>query len=55
MPFWFRPEFIRDFDFAYSSERLLPEYYRRWVRNPLAIDAQTKMPVYFEEGKSPLT
>ena len=42
-------------NFAYSSERLLPEYYRRWVRNPLAIDAQTKMPVYFEEGKSPLT
>ena len=40
---------------AYSSERLLPAYYQRWVRNPLAIDPQTKMPVYFEEGKSPLT
>ena len=25
------------------------------MRNPLAIDPQTKMPVYFEEGKSPLT
>ena len=42
-------------NFAYSSERLLPQYYRRWLRNPLAIDPQTKMPMYFEEGKSPLT
>jgi hypothetical protein len=41
---------------AYSADRLLPDYFRRWVRNPLAIDPQTKMPVYFdEEGKSPLT
>ena len=41
---------------AWSAERLLPQYYRRWVRNPLSIDPQTKMPVYFdEEGRSPLT
>jgi len=41
---------------VWSAERLLPQYYRRWVRNPLAIDPQTKMPVYFdEEGRSPLT
>lgn len=40
---------------AYSYERLLPDYYYRWMRNPLSIDPQTKMPVYFEEGKSPLT
>ncbi|HZO85738.1 MAG TPA: c-type cytochrome [Verrucomicrobiae bacterium] len=41
---------------AWSSERLLEPYYRRWVRNPLSIDPQTKMPVYFdEEGRSPLT
>src|SRR5438067_7570867 len=40
---------------AYSAERLLPAYYQRWVRNPLSIDPQTKMPVYFDEGKSPLT
>ncbi|HKQ40310.1 MAG TPA: c-type cytochrome [Verrucomicrobiae bacterium] len=41
---------------AWSAERLLPQYYRRWVRNPLAIDPQTKMPVYFDEdGRSPLT
>jgi mono/diheme cytochrome c family protein len=42
-------------NFAYSYERLLRDYYYRWMRNPLAIDPQTKMPVYFEEGKSPLT
>jgi len=40
---------------AFSYDRLLPDYYYRWMRNPLAIDPQTKMPVYFEEGKSPLT
>jgi mono/diheme cytochrome c family protein len=41
---------------AWSAERLLPQYYRRWVRNPLAIDPQTKMPIYFDEdGRSPLT
>lgn len=42
-------------NFAYSCERLLRDYYNRWMRNPLSIDPQTKMPVYFEEGKSPLT
>jgi len=41
---------------ALSADRLLPAYYRRWFRNPLAIDPQTKMPMYFdEEGNSPLT
>jgi len=42
-------------NFAYSADRLLPQYYRRWVRNPTSIDPTTKMPVYFEDGKSPLT
>jgi len=42
-------------NFAYSYERLQRDYYNRWMRNPLSIDPQTKMPVYFEEGKSPLT
>ncbi len=40
---------------AYSAERLLPDFYRRWFRSPTSIDPQTKMPVYFDEGKSPLT
>ena len=40
---------------ALAGERLLKPYFQRWLRNPLAIDASTKMPVYFdEEGRSPL-
>ena len=40
---------------AYSAERLRPEFYRRWLLNPIRIDSATKMPVYFdEEGNSPL-
>ena len=38
-----------------SSVRLLKPYFFRWMRNPLAIDPQTKMPAYFEDGKSALT
>lgn len=34
---------------AYSHERLRPDYYQRWFRNPLSIDPQTKMPAYFGE------
>jgi mono/diheme cytochrome c family protein len=41
---------------AWAADRLLPNFYRRWFRNPLSIDPQTKMPMYFdEEGASPLT
>ena len=40
---------------AYAAERLLPAFYRRWLRSPITIDPQTKMPLYFDEGKSPLT
>ncbi|MEO6184075.1 MAG: cytochrome c [Verrucomicrobiota bacterium] len=40
---------------AHSGERLLPGYFKRWLRNPPLIDSMTKMPVYFDdEGKSPL-
>ncbi len=42
-------------NFAYSGERLRPAYLRRWILNPLRIDPQTKMPVYFNDGHSPLT
>jgi mono/diheme cytochrome c family protein len=42
-------------NFAYAAERLLPDYYRRWLRSPTSIEPQTKMPVYFDEGRSPLT
>ncbi len=40
---------------AFSGERLQPEYYTRWLSNPLRIDPQTKMPGYFYQGKSALT
>lgn len=40
---------------AYTGERLLPSFFHRWVINPLRVDPQTKMPVYFDQGKSPLT
>ena len=40
---------------AHSVDRLLPEYYRRWLRAPTSVDAESKMPVYFDEtGRSPL-
>jgi mono/diheme cytochrome c family protein len=42
-------------NFAYISERLLKPYYERWLRNPLAIDPVSKMPVFFDEDlRSPL-
>lgn len=42
-------------NFAYSVERVQRAYYERWMRNPLRIEPQTKMPVYFQEdGSSPL-
>ena len=38
-----------------TSARLRKPYFFRWMRNPLAVDPQTKMPAYFEDGKSALT
>jgi hypothetical protein len=40
---------------AYSGERLLPTFFKRWLLSPQLIDPISKMPTYFdEEGKSPL-
>lgn len=40
---------------AHSAERLRRSFFHRWMRQPMAIDPQTKMPAYFDEdGKSPL-
>lgn len=40
---------------AFSGERLQPEFFKRWLRNPPLVDPQTKMPVYFDEqGRSPI-
>lgn len=39
-----------------SDSRLLKSFFFRWMRNPLAIDPQSKMPAFFdEEGRSALT
>ncbi|HTD68571.1 MAG TPA: cytochrome c [Candidatus Limnocylindria bacterium] len=42
-------------NFGLTGARLLKPYFFRWMRSPLAIDPQTKMPGYFEDGKSALT
>jgi len=42
-------------NFSYAVERIQRAYYERWTRNPLRIEPQTKMPVYFQDdGSSPL-
>ncbi len=38
-----------------TGARLLKPYFFRWMRNPLGVDPQTKMPGYFEDGRSALT
>ena len=38
-----------------TSARLLKPYFFRWMRSPLSVDPQTKMPAYFEDGRSALT
>jgi cytochrome c553 len=38
-----------------TGARLLKPYFYRWMRAPLVVDPQTKMPGYFEDGKSALT
>lgn len=41
---------------ALSHERLQPDFFRRWLRNPVSIDPNSKMPAYFdEEGRSALS
>lgn len=38
-----------------SFERLEPSFFRRWLRAPTSLQADSKMPVYFDEdGRSPL-
>ncbi len=43
-------------NFALAAARLRPEYYHRWVLQPLRIDPETKMPRFADDdGKTPLT
>lgn len=42
-------------NFAWTHERLQRDYFDRWLRDPLAVDPATKMPVFFDaSGRSPL-
>ena len=41
-------------NFAYANERLQRDFFHRWVMNPTQIDSESKMPVYFSDGESPL-
>jgi len=41
---------------ALSFDRLQPDFFRRWLRNPVSLDPNSKMPAYFdEEGRSALS
>ena len=37
---------------AKVGDRLLPEYFRRWMSSPLRVDPQTKMPAYYPQGRA---
>ena len=41
-------------NFMYARERLRQDYYDRWVRNPLRVDPETKMPTFFIGNQSVL-
>jgi hypothetical protein len=39
-----------------AAERIRPDYYRRWMANPLRVEPSSKMPSYAgDDGKSPFT
>ena len=39
-------------DFTAMHRRLQPDFLRRWIENPQAIDPGTRMPAFFQAGKS---
>ncbi|HEX7897774.1 MAG TPA: c-type cytochrome, partial [Planctomycetota bacterium] len=42
-------------NFKYARDRLRPDYFVRWVREPLRVEPGTKMPQFFQGGRSQLT
>jgi len=46
-----KTQIVLGVNFSVVSERLRREYYDRWMRDPLRIDPQTKMPKYAVDGK----
>jgi mono/diheme cytochrome c family protein len=41
-------------NFRHVKERLRPDYYQRWVRSPIKVEPETKMPTYFNGEASVL-
>ena len=42
-------------NFKLARDRLRPDYFVRWVREPLRVEPGTKMPQFFQGGRSQLT
>jgi cytochrome c1 len=42
-------------NFRLSRERLRKDYFLRWVREPLRVEPGTKMPQFFQQGRTQLT
>jgi cytochrome c2 len=45
---------LRGPDLALAQRRLRPEYLRRWLEDPAAVQPGTRMPSYFRNGRSTL-
>ncbi len=41
-------------NFMRAKERLRKGYYERWLRSPMRVEPETKMPTYFNAENSPL-
>ena len=46
---------VEGINLQYATERLTPSYYNLWMLNPILLNPQTKMPMYFDGGQSPIT
>ena len=41
-------------NFMHVKERIRPDYFDRWVRSPIRVEPETKMPTYFNGDNSVL-
>ncbi len=41
-------------NFMHVKERIRPDYFDRWVRSPIRVEPETKMPTYFNGDASVL-
>ena len=42
-------------NFKYARDRIRRDYFERWVRSPLRVEPGTKMPQFFQDGRTQLT